>query len=70
MEGERTMEISDLKVGDVLEADMGYGPQRIRTTAVGEKCVLARRKFADGEEALENIWIPRQMKRVEDETLL
>lgn len=42
------------QVGDILEGDEGYGPDRIRITAIGERCVIARKVFP--HEGYETLW--------------
>jgi hypothetical protein len=46
------------QVGDVLEGDEGYGPTRIKITAIGEQAILARRIMQDGNsvEDYESTW--------------
>ena len=46
-------------VGDVLEGDEGYGPDRIRITAIGKAAILARLVQYHGEPcrgAAEGTW--------------
>lgn len=45
-------------VGTILEGDEGYGPYRIKITAIGETVILARRISCDGKPYLgrETIW--------------
>lgn len=40
-------------VGDVLEGDEGYGPTRIRITAIGEDAILARQISHNGKARTE-----------------
>ena len=37
-----TIDLNGWKVGDVLEGDEGYGPQRVKITALGEEIFLCR----------------------------
>ncbi|HPB98053.1 MAG TPA: hypothetical protein PKW66_19205 [Polyangiaceae bacterium] len=38
----QTLELNGWGIGDILEGDEGYGPQRIVITAIGEECFLCR----------------------------
>lgn len=55
-------------VGTVIEGDEGYGPTRIMITAIGERCVLARKLSHNGAEtdSNETLWTVqlRDWKRV------
>lgn len=41
-------------VGDILEGDEGYGPERIQITAIGEESILAKEVYP--EKSTEALW--------------
>jgi len=45
-----TLDLNDWGVGDILEGDEGYGPDKILITAVGEETFLCR--WADRESGM------------------
>jgi len=44
-----TLDLNGWGVGDILEGDEGYGPDRIKITAVGQERFLCRWKHRDRE---------------------
>lgn len=45
-----TLDLNGWGVGDILEGDEGYGPDRIKITAVGQERFLCRWKYRNREE--------------------
>lgn len=43
-----TLRLNGWGVGDILEGDEGYGPQRIRITGIGEELFLCRWLYKKG----------------------
>ena len=45
-----TLDLNGWTVGDILEGDDGFGPSRIKITAIGEELFLCRWKNMDTPE--------------------
>ena len=51
-----TCALNGWHVGTIIEGDEGYGPTRIRITAIGERIILARCVSCPGKVCRESSW--------------